>query len=145
MFYIGFITASRVDAHGVPHAEGELTAGTHDERFRSDLRVWRKADYERQWRQGVARLLSGAESSVLVTSFAAPDPDGGLQFIPMWREGGTVYVGEAREVTEPLPEPFDVATVYELVEDRVPEIAATRPLTYGHVPLGQLTAFTLEE
>jgi hypothetical protein len=144
MFYIGFVTASRVDAQGVSYAEGELTAGEHSERFRSDLSVWRKADYEKQWKQGVARLLSGAQSSALVTSFSGAGADGSVELLPLSRHGGTVLVGERAVLAEGLPEPFEVSAVYDVVAER--ETAAeTAATAEAEVPLGQLATFTMDE
>ena len=76
MFYIGFITATRVDDQGAPYADGELSADAHRAPFRSDLRLWSKREYEKQWREGVARLVAGKHAAALVTSYRGPT--GGL-------------------------------------------------------------------
>jgi hypothetical protein len=142
MFYIGFVTASRMDAQGEPYAEGELTAGRHSERFRADLRVWRKADYENQWKEGVARLLSGAKSSALVTSLCQSGEETSVELVPLSRRGGTVSIGERAVLTEALPEPLDVGIAYELVAEREAETRSARP--QAEVPLGQLATFTID-
>ena len=142
MFYIGFVTASRIDAHGEPYCEGELTAEDHSERFRSDLRTWRKSDYESQWKQGVARLLAGAESSVLVTCLRREGDESSVELVPLSRRGGTVTVGERAVITEPLSEPLDLAVVYDIVAER--GVAAERALAQAEVPLRQLATFTID-
>jgi hypothetical protein len=137
MFFIGFVTAPRVDEQGRSYAEGELVAGEHQERFRSDLRAWHKNEYESQWKQGVARLLAGAQSSALVTSFGGPA--GELRIIPLWREGSTVRLGEGRVISESLPEPFDPAGIYA----RVDELVA--PTSKRQLSLSHLTAFAIDD
>ena len=142
MFYIGFVTASRVDAQGEPYAEGELTAGRHSERFRADLRVWRKADYENQWKKGVARLLSGAESSALVTSLSQSGEETSVELVPLSRRGGKVSIGERAVVVDVLPEPIDLSIAYELVAER--GTAVSNATSQAEVPLGQLATFTID-
>ena len=137
VFFIGFVTAPRIDDHGRSYAEGELTAGEHQERFRSDLRVWHRNEYKSQWKQGVARLLAAAQSSALVTSFGGAGSE--LRIIPLWREGGTVQVGEGRVISESLPESFDPGSIY----DRVDELVA--PTVKRQLPLGELTAFAIDD
>ena len=141
MFYIGFVTASRVDAQGEPYAEGELTAGRHSERFRADLRVWRKADYESQWKTGVARLLSGAESSALVTSLSQSGDETSVELVPLSRRGGKVSVGERAVIVDTLQEPIDLSIAYELVAERG---AGSGERPQAEVPLGQLATFTID-
>ena len=142
MFYIGFVTASRVDAQGEPYAEGELTAGRHSERFRADLRVWRKADYESQWKKGVARLLSGAEASALVTSLSQSGEETSVELVPLSRRGGKVSIGERAVIVDTLPDPTDLSVAYELVAERGASASSARP--QAEVPLGQLATFTID-
>jgi hypothetical protein len=145
MFYIGFITATRVDERGVPYAEGDLSADAYRDGFLSDLRLWSKREYEAQWKQGVARLLTGAQSSALVTSLPPADDEDGLRLIPLWRDGGIVYVGGSRVLKDARPEPFDVASIYERVGE-LPAMTDERVAkTYGRVPLGQLATFSMDE
>lgn len=70
MFGIAFTSGS---AHGgESHRRfGVLTVGEHQEEFLSSLDVWREPDYERQWRDGVTRLLFREDEANLVTSVDA--------------------------------------------------------------------------
>src|SRR5262245_22084837 len=60
MFGIRVFTPPLTGDDGWPHAGAELRVGVDRMPFRVDLRYWRIADYERQWKEGIARLTSGA-------------------------------------------------------------------------------------
>jgi hypothetical protein len=94
MFYIGFKTGPRTDEEGWRHAIGGLELGPDSDSFAADLMVWTLADYEAQWRAGVARLATGATtSSALVTSYAGPEA--AFHFMwPMWRVGDQIVFAE---------------------------------------------------
>jgi CdiI N-terminal domain len=47
----------------------------HAERFAAPLYYWDESDYEEQWRQGVERLVGGADTSCLVTWMHDPVDD----------------------------------------------------------------------
>jgi hypothetical protein len=143
VFYIGFVSGPRVDAEGWPHAEGELTLGEYAERFESDLRFWSVAEYEGQWRDAVLRLVGGAPSSALVTSYRGPGA--GVHFVwSLWRDGDTVHVQETPVPTESLSAPFDPARAWDYVGPRhtVTEDGATIP--EWAVALAQLATFVLD-
>jgi len=143
VFYIGFVTAARVDAAGGRYAEGELTLGGASARFQSDLGSWSMRDYEAQWREAIARLLAGQPTSALVTSYRGPETGHHLIW-PMWREGTTVHLQERLVLTEQLPEPFDPASVYALVGERVTVSEGGLPISEWSIPIRQLATFLLD-
>ena len=67
MFSIGWVAPVEDRGHG-PVREGLIAwpDGTH-ERFLSPVAYWSVADYERQWNEGLRRLVDGATVSALMT------------------------------------------------------------------------------
>ncbi|MGB6904684.1 MAG: hypothetical protein WBD98_17770, partial [Acidobacteriaceae bacterium] len=58
------------DARDEPDmAIGQITLGAFVEEFEMVLSVWSRERYERQWREGIQRLLDGKSKSCLITSF----------------------------------------------------------------------------
>jgi hypothetical protein len=91
MFRVRVFTPSVVNEEGLPHAGAELVLGPERLRFLVDLRHWSIADYERQWRQGVARMLHGATSTALMIAYRGPGEATHLMWA-LWRDQGHVYV-----------------------------------------------------
>ena len=144
MFYIGFTSAARTDDAGWSHAAGALTLGRATEGFDSDLGTWSMADYERQWREGIARLAAGERSSALVTSYAGPG-DVIHSMRPMWRVGNTVYLQD-RVVTNRDIGPTNVAEqFYEIVGERSTHSDDGTPVSEWAVAFGEVLAFLASE
>lgn len=103
---------------GEVRAGGELIVGDARLCFVLDLSRWTVADYERQWREGLARLAQGASSSALMTAYRGPR--GGPQVMwALWRNGEHVYVQEHLVLPEELDAPFDPSKPYTHVGERV--------------------------
>ena len=143
MFYIGFTSAARTDDAGWHHAVGALTLGRATEGFESDLGSWSMADYERQWREGVARLLGGHASSALLTSYHGADA-GHHVLGPVWREGTTAIFQQRLQRTEQLAEAFDPTRLYDIVGERVMINDEGQRVSEWAVPLGDLANFLLD-
>ena len=69
MFRIRVFTPAVHDENGWRHAGGELTSATGGAASWWISRFWNIADYQRQWREGVARLVQGAPSTALMTAY----------------------------------------------------------------------------
>lgn len=143
MFYIGFTSAARTDDAGWLHAVGALTLGRATEGFESDLGTWSMADYERQWREGVARLLGGHTSSALLTSYRGPDAAYHFMW-PVWREGTDAIFQERLLLTEQLDEPFTTDRLYEVVGERMMIDEEGQRVAEWVVPLGHLANFLID-
>lgn len=143
VFYIGFTSAARTDVEGWRHAVGALTLGSGTESFQSDLGAWSMEDYERQWREAIARVLSGSPSSALITSYRGPGAD--FHFVwPFWRDGATVVFQQRLLFTGEHAEPFDPSRVYEIVGERVTIDEDGQRVSEWVVPLGHLANFLLD-
>src|SRR5690348_9590063 len=111
MFRVRVFTPSAVGKDGLPRAGAELVLGAERIRFLVDLRYWGIADYERQWRVGIARLLHGAPSTALMIGYGGPG-DAVHYMWGLWRDAGHVYVQEHPVVAAELDAPFDPAEPY---------------------------------
>ena len=141
MFYIGFISAPRVNDEGWAHAVGLITLGAHEESFEADLREWTTADYEAQWREGIARLAGGVPSSALITSYGGRE--GITRMWPIWREGATAYLQEHLVVPGETGPPLNPEHLYEQVGAHR-TVSEDGPVSEWEVPLGQLLAFVVD-
>lgn len=126
-------------ALGVPHAVGELVVGDARRLFSLDLRFWRVADYQRQWKAGLARLLHGAPTTALVTSFRG-DGDAPHLMWAIWKEAGFAFVQSHCVLAAELDRRFDPAAPYAHVGARVPATEQALPIAEWRVELEQLFA-----
>jgi hypothetical protein len=121
------------------HAVGELVVGETRRHFSLDLRFWRVVDYQRQWQAGLARLLHGASTSALMTSFRGEDGASHLLWA-LWRESGFVYVQPHCIAAADLDGRFDPVEPYPHVGARVPATEQSLPMSEWRVELEQLFA-----
>lgn len=142
LFRIRIYTPPIVNDAGWPHAGTELIAGATRLHRRVDLRYWRIADYERQWREGIARLVNGAESSALMLGFAGPG-DASHSMWALWREAPSVYIQPHCVLGALLDDPFDPRTPYEHVGARIPVTQNGLPMDEWRVDLDHLMVFGL--
>src|SRR5206468_1870213 len=89
-----------------PRAIVELVIGDARQPFSLDLRYWRVADYQRQWKAGLSRLLYGAPSSALMTAFRGDDDAPHLMWA-LWRDNGFVNAQPHCVVSAELADRFD--------------------------------------
>jgi hypothetical protein len=142
VFRIRVFTPLAVTESGWPHAGGELVVGDARLVFRVDLRFWRIADYERQWKAGIARLAGGASSSALMSAFRGPT-DAPHHMWALWREGGHVYVQPHVVLRAELSVPFDPRVPYSLIAERLPVTEHDLPLDEWRVEARHLIAASL--
>ncbi|MGH7585403.1 MAG: hypothetical protein ACREMH_04070 [Gemmatimonadales bacterium] len=120
MFRIRFLTPALLDGQGSPLAGAELLLGTDRVRFLADLRYWGIGEYERQWREGISRLVHGGVASALVTAYGGPDPDASHRMWGLWRDADHVYAQELTVLASELDAPFDPSAPWPHVGEHVP-------------------------
>src|SRR5690348_4089084 len=128
MFSIRALSAPAALATDVPTAVGELVVDGARSIFALDLSHWRVVDYERQWREGVTRLLRGAPSSALMSAYRGPHGDAHLMWA-LWRENAELYVQPHCVAASDLEKPFDLTLAYDHVDVRVPARDQALPIT----------------
>jgi hypothetical protein len=131
VFGIRFFTPSVMNQDGRPQAGGELVVGGNRLGFLVDLSSWTQTDYERQWQQGISRLAHGAPSTALITAYRGPDSESPHLMYALWRDDKYVYAQELSVLPAELDKPFDPATPWDHVGDRIP--AAEQGLPFMEV------------
>lgn len=140
MFYIGFKTGARVDEEGWRHAVGGLELGADSDGFSADLSTWSISDYEAQWREGIARLAAGNESSALITSYAGPDA--AFHFMwPMWRVRDQVLFHERLVPGEAIAGSDVKTQFYRAVGELQSRSTDGDPISEWIVPFADVLAF----
>lgn len=138
MFRPRVFTPPVIDGDGWPHAGAELLFGSNRLFFRIDLRYWSIADYQRQWRAGMDRLVRGAPSSALMAAYRGPRGASHAMWA-LWRDGAHVYVQEHSVVPAELDAPFDPRHPYAFVEERVPVAEHALPIPEWRCELEHLS------
>ncbi len=139
MFRVRVFTPPVHNEEGWLQAGGELRLGTARVGFLVDLRYWTVADYERQWKAGIARLLQGSPSSALMTAYRGSGEATHLIWA-LWREGGYIYAQEHPVVVTELDPPFDPADPYGHVGERIATSEYHLPFPEWRVDLVQVYA-----
>ena len=139
MFGIRVFTPALVGGLGLTEAGAELRVGGTRLPFRLDLSRWSVAQYERQWRHGIKRLVGGATSSALLARYSA-DADTPHMLWALWRVERRVYVQSQCILTSELEEPFDPSSPYAHVGERVPVTESALPLLEWSVATEEVIA-----
>jgi len=115
MFNIEISLAAISDA---PLARGRIQLDDFSESFECSLEFWKSFDYQRQWREAVARLLEGASKSCLITSITDPKTANFFIWWPIYNMGETVAVQNHVCMLDSLSEVFDLDALDKHVPDR---------------------------
>jgi hypothetical protein len=118
---------------------GLTILGRHAERFAAPLLFWNENAYEKQWKHGVERLLSGADSSCLVTWMYDSMDDQLAQWWELYRLGDTVAVHERLWV--PDFGPFDPEVIYETVPPYRRETDDDHQISEWRLPLASFAEY----
>ena len=139
MFRVRVCTPPVPNEDGLLQAGGELRLGSQRVGFVVDLRHWTVRDYERQWKQGTARLLHGAPKSALMTGYRGPGERTHLIWA-LWRDGGFVYAQEHPVVVTELDPPFEPMDPYSHVGERIATSEHDLPFPEWRVDLVEVYA-----
>jgi CdiI N-terminal domain len=127
------------EGHGALHRWGFTILGRDAERFAAPLYFWDESAYERQWRDGVERLVGGADTSCLVTVMHDPMDDQTAQWWELYRLGDTVAVHERLSV--PDFGPLDPEAIYDEVGPYRPENDEGHTVSEWRLPLGDFADY----
>lgn len=95
---------------GAVGLRGRIVLGGYSEEFVALIGPWKRADYERHWRQAASRLVAGADRTAFFTS--------AFEFRwTMWRQGDRVIAQEHFLSVPGFPEPFDPDDLYAHIRD----------------------------
>jgi hypothetical protein len=118
MFDIKFVEANDGIYCDPNLAMGEILLGTFSERFEIVLEFWSKSDYERQWIDGVRRILKGSPKSSLITSLTNPATANFIAWWPIYREDSVCIFQNQFLFMDQLIDPFDIVNPYQSLDDR---------------------------
>lgn len=139
MFQIRVFTPQVIDENGWPHAGGQFVLGDVRLHFLVDLRHWSISAYERQWREGIVRLVHGAPSTALMTAYRGPHDEPHIMWA-LWRGERYVYVQSQTVLPAELDSPFDPFAPYAHVGERIPSSENGLPISEWRVELTHLYA-----
>jgi hypothetical protein len=142
MFRIRVFTPQVINEDGWPHAGGELVLGNERLHFLVDLRYWSVAAYERQWREGIARLVRGEPSAALMTAYRGPGDEPHIMWA-LWRDESYVYAQAQTVLPAELDSPFDPMASHLHIGERIPASDNGLPIPEWRVELVHLIATTL--
>ena len=111
---------------------GRITIDEFVEDFESPLWFWKTADYERQWAQGIQRILDGEPTSCLITSLIEPIRTADYVFGSWWKlylDGVNVIVQQQLLIGDVVGADFDVTDPYSAVPDYRLTTAEGEPLS----------------
>jgi CdiI N-terminal domain len=77
---------------GLRYRDARIIMGDFEECFPVVLELWSEGDYERQWREGARRIISGAEKSCLVTTIASVETQEATEYWALYLRGNAVVV-----------------------------------------------------
>jgi hypothetical protein len=98
---------------GLRYRDARIIMGDFEECFPVVLELWSEGDYERQWREGARRIISGAEKSCLITAIATVETEEATAYWALYLRDGAVVV---RHFLSP-PGKVDPSDVYADVPD----------------------------
>jgi hypothetical protein len=107
--------------------------------FVAALQHWTVADYERQWREGIARLAAGEASTALMTAYRGPGDRPHVMWA-LWRDESHVYIQEQTVLPAELDTLFDPRAPYQQVGNRVAATEAGLPISEWRIELVHLLA-----
>lgn len=116
-FHITF-TDDPVEAEEAPAAYGRIQINTFEEGFLSSLAYWNRSRYEAQWKDGIERILNGADTSCLIVNMVDPLQANFILWWILYREGNDVHFQNAVLFIDELEGTFDENTPYRHIPAR---------------------------
>lgn len=104
---------------GADGGRGEIVLDDFQDCFESPFTYWPAAEYERQWRGGLERIVRGEAKSALVTAMYPPESASFVRWWILFRSGNEVVFREHLLLTDHLDRVFDPGALYDFVPDRV--------------------------
>jgi len=142
MFRIRFFTPAVLDEDGWQHAGGELVLGDSRLIFLADVSYWDIRNYQNQWRAAISRLLQGAPSTAVMSTYSGPGGKAHKMWV-FWRLDEHVYVQEQLVLAAELDAPFDPNDPYSHVGERVPTTENALPIPEWRIEFQDLHAAML--
>lgn len=140
-FAIEFVPESQISDGLTSDRTGRLVLGDFEEHFFANMEFWQEPDYERQWIEGLERILTGATISCLITSIGPPEASSGLWWWTLYRSGNRIHVQNAMRFFASLREPFDPSNPYSAVPPRRVVTEDGDPISEWTITVGDVAQF----
>jgi hypothetical protein len=95
---------------------GLITIGEFEERFIVPLNFWNASDYEKHWKNAIKRILIN-KSSCLITAMYNPKYANFINWWPLYREHGKVYIQNHILFFKELKQPFDPKNPFTFIPE----------------------------
>lgn len=125
----------------VPAAVGRLAIGDSQEYFEASLYEWAKEDYKAQWRNAIKLLLTGTHKTALIVTYGSPEVTTHLEWWPMYRVGGRVFLQDHLLFYDQLTEPFSLQNAFSFVRGRQTTDEDGRSISEWSVSLSEVQQF----
>lgn len=109
--------------NGILTIEGEIIIKDHKETFIMPLDWWTINDYQKQWKEGIARIKTH-DSSCLVATIQDLNIRPWVEMWVLYKEGTKIFIqnhlisgNDFREMASTRPE-FNLETCYDYIEPR---------------------------
>jgi hypothetical protein len=112
-------------------SRGQISVDDFQETFLSSIESWSKLDYERQWVEGVRRVVDGEESSCLITYLNWPPLDDSrpsLNCYAIFRLDDVMAVQDHLILLDELDTPFDPVDPYSIMGSRDMHMERGKPI-----------------
>jgi hypothetical protein len=124
---------------------GLIEMGSFQERFKASLTYWNADNYQRHWRQAVARIIQSSTTSCLISSMYNPTNANFIVWYPMYRVGDTVFIQNQILFLDELPLPFNENDPFSSIPERRTISDGGELLSEWSVPLEDLKTFLLSD
>jgi hypothetical protein len=143
MFSIKFITDPVPDLEvGEKAAFGIIQIGDFKERFIASLNFWNVEEYERQWIQGLTRVVNHESESALITSLTDPKNTNFITWWPIYRTKEIIYFQNQFLFLADLSAPFNPRDSYRHVPPRTTKTEdGKQPISEWKLPIAAIENF----
>jgi hypothetical protein len=140
-FAIEFVPLPLASGERSSEREGRLVIGDFEEHFFASMEYWREPDYERQWRDGLERILAGERVSCLITSIGRPGVAIGLWWWTLFRSNDSVRAQHAMCLFQSLQAPFVPLDPYVAIPPRKVMTEEGDPISEWIIPVVDIAQF----
>jgi hypothetical protein len=120
---------------------GLIQIGDFQERFLASLSYWKPDDYKIHWKNGIRRIIEGADVSCLITSMYDPTTANYIFWWPMYRQGDIIIFQNQILFLNTIRSHFDENNPYEFVGKRRTVNEEGNDLSEWATPIQEITDF----
>jgi len=113
-FLIQFLPKSLTDKHNLI---GNIKINDFNEKFKSNLSIWKEKDYKKQWIEAIKMIIDGHSKSYLITDLRDPRNEVITFCWAMYLFQDKVKIQNNIILKENLNKKFDLNNIYDFVPD----------------------------